>query len=85
MTRRQKILAAAEAGLISFYEGVTHEEIEFDCSGEPMKIQLTHGVCAGCVWNAEESDDQTERCCLHDPHHRAATVEEVAAYIGAVP
>lgn len=76
-----RVLEAARLGRISYYEGQTHDEIEFDADGKPYTIELVHGVCRGCVTDAEFRLREF-RCCTEDPYHRAATVGEVAAYLG---
>lgn len=79
---RARVLEAAKRGHISFYERETHEEIEFDCdTGEPVKIQIVHGVCTGCVIDASEQRNDM-RCAREDPYVRCATVAEVEEFLG---
>jgi hypothetical protein len=77
---RARVLEAARLGRISFYEGKTHEEIEFDADGRPYPIEFVHGVCRGCVIDAE-LNLRDHRCCIDDPYHRDATVAEVSTYL----
>ena len=77
-----RVLEAAKRGRISFYERDTHEEIEFDCdTGEPIKIQIVHGVCHGCIVDLLESH-RDQRCAREDPYVRCATVAEVEEWLG---
>lgn len=79
---RARVLEAAKRGQISFYERDTHEETEFDCdTGEPVTIQIVHGVCQGCVMDALEHAG-TQRCARQDAWVRCATVAEVTEYLG---
>lgn len=79
---RARVLEAAKRGRISFYERDTHEETEFDCdTGDPVTIQIVHGVCLGCVANAQDNRGE-ERCARQDAWVHCATVAEVEAYLG---
>lgn len=79
---RACVLEAAKRGRISFYERDTHEETEFDCdTGDPVTIKIVHGVCLGCVANAEDNRGE-ERCARQDAWVRCATVAEVEEYLG---
>jgi hypothetical protein len=74
---RALVIEAARTGRISFYEGPTEE-----VTSGGMATLREHGVCCGCVWDADLGLGY-DRCSIGEGLYRAATVAEVVAYMDA--